>query len=96
MRQKKEISFSDQVETFEVPAYSEAYHSHPHFLLATATGWKAPPSRSDHFTGKSSNVMASRRLLLAKKFGNSSAKRHRRQLIIRANDSPMDVDNQSP
>ena len=96
MRQKKEIRFSDQIETLEVPAYSEAYHSHPHFILATATGWKASPSRSDHFTGKSSNVMASRRLLLAKKFGNSSAKRRRRQLIIRANDSPMDVDNQSP
>ena len=45
MRQKKEIRFSDQIETLEVPAYSEAYHSHPHFILATATGWKASPSR---------------------------------------------------
>ena len=51
------VRFADSDTVFNVTPYSEIYGTHPHFLLATASGWKRAPQRSDYFTGKSSTVM---------------------------------------
>ena len=57
----KHVQFNTNHELFEVQPYSEAYGCHPHFVLATAHGWKRTPLRADPFTGKSALMMKERR-----------------------------------
>ena len=63
MSRTKSVRFDHSLDSYQfVTPYSEIYgQSHPHTLLATATGWKANPARADFFTGKNSAVMHARR-----------------------------------
>ena len=74
--------------------YSETLPLHPHLIVATSTGWKRIPSRSDPFTGKSSGVMKARHIELSRHFGSQEARRRRRRrrLIKQySHSSPMDI-----
>ena len=45
------ITFSDDVQIFNVPAYSTIYGIDPKYLAATAKGWRRVKSDSDPYTG---------------------------------------------
>lgn len=81
-------------EIIEIVLYSQMYDAHPHFILATKTGWKRNPSRADAFTGKTTKVIKDRRKKARKNFSSRSAKAMRKQIIKRATSalSGMDVD----
>ena len=85
---KRSITFA-AVTTDDIVAvtpYSECYHNHPHFILATSSGWKPNPSRSDFFTGKSSLVMKARRLAIRPLLNSRAARAHRKKVILQANE----------
>ena len=71
-------------ETVEIVPYSEHYDVHPHFLLASANGWKTNPPRCDPFTGKSAMVMKTRRSQIRKTMRPKVAHRTRLRLIEEA------------
>ena len=80
MKQVKQVKFDlDRTEIIEVQPYSETLPLHPHLIVATSTGWKRLPSRSDPFTSKSRNVMKVRHSELSRHFGNQEARRRRRR-----------------
>ena len=59
----KTVRFDEQANTHHsVQPYSEQFHCHPHFILASDKGWKKTPARADVFTGKSAVGMKARRL----------------------------------
>jgi hypothetical protein len=97
MKPVKQLQFNTQPEIVEVQPYSESLIVHPHFIVATSSGWKRVPARSDPFTGKSSTVMQARRSELHKRFGSPAAKGRRRSILQQANGAtPMDVDEPLP
>ena len=79
------VRFNDDRTTHQIQPYSESYEEHPHFIIATAGGWKKMPPRADVFTGKSAQVMKARRLSISKALRPASARRRRRQIMISAN-----------
>ena len=84
------VQFNEKANVYmDVVPYSETYHVHPHFTMAACNDtkgprWKALPARSDYFTGKSSTVMAARRLALSKSKTRGPKKR-RQAIVARAN-----------
>ena len=71
----------NKTETHEITPYSEIYFAHPHFLFATADGWKRGPARADPFTGKSEPVLKARRAVALKKFRSKTARSKRREML---------------
>ena len=96
MTQRKKVRFQEIVETREVQPYPETLPDHPHFIVATPSGWKKVPTRSDPLTGKSSNVMQASRQQLRLKFGSRSAKGRRRSLLKKFNNDSMEFDKVKP
>lgn len=88
MPQRKSVAFTTDTtdDIVAVTPYSERYHNHPDFILATSTGWKPNPSRSDFFTGKSSLVMKARRSAIRPLLNSRTARAHRKKVILRANE----------
>ena len=81
----RQVHFREDVkDPYDIVPYSEMFHDHPHFILATRTSWKPLPSRADDFTGKSSAVMQSRRSSI-KKSRARGLRTYRRRLINQAN-----------
>ena len=56
----RRVSFSDQIESKEVIAYSALYGQHPRTLAATSDGWRQVSALADPFTSKSPEIMAAR------------------------------------
>ena len=79
------VKFNDDRTTHEIEPYSEHYEEHPHFRIAAAGGWKKMPPRADVFTGKSAQVMKTRRLSISKALRPVSARKRRRQIMNSAN-----------
>ena len=79
------VSFSDEPTQFEITPYSEIYGTHPHFILASANGWKRNPSRSDPYTGKSSAVMMQRKKAARKSLRSKGARQNRKSILNTAN-----------
>ena len=57
---ERKVSINEDVDYFEVPAYSEYYGVHPRHMLACDGHWKRASSSADPFTGKSPRIMAER------------------------------------
>jgi len=95
----KRVHFcTDPPETIEVVPYSQAYASHPHFILAGKTGWMKLPARADYFTGQTSIVMHARRKDVSKTTRSKDSKNYRLKIIGMANadlfkSQKMDVDH---
>ena len=84
---ERHVRFDEsQNEHFNVPAYSEHYSMHPHFLLSSAHGWKRNPARCDPFTGKSSAVMKDRRAQVRRTLKPKNAHATRLRLMREANE----------
>ena len=82
----RRVSFSDDEPNYlEVIPYSEVYGTHPHFILASAHGWKRNPSRSDPYTGKSSAVMTQRKKAARKSLRSRYARQNRQSIMNTAN-----------
>ena len=88
---ERSVRFSPHVEAHDIVPYAEQYELHPHHLLATASGWKRAPARSDPFTGKSSLVMRARRKAVKKSLCSSRARKFRQQILAAANSSLADT-----
>ena len=99
------VNFREDLnEIIAITPYTEMYHEHPHYILASNSGWKPLPSRADAFTGKSRLVMKERRNR-HKKSRPRGFKRRRREIMELANlelsksrnsvlaDAPMLVDH---
>ena len=78
---RQTVSFIKEVETFNVPAYSQIYGTHPRFIAATRDGWKGVSSHADPFTSKSGTVMQSRHARLHDKASRQEAKAYRRRIL---------------
>ena len=85
MPQQKMTCFDTNAEIISVTPYYETYHKHPHYLLAGAQGWKANPSRSDFFTGKSATVMKARKRAAHRKLNSKAAWKYRKRTMFIAN-----------
>ena len=60
-RVSRKMCFNDDVQCFDVTAYSVVFGVHPRFLVATKDGFKSAPMDLDPFTSKSGTVMEARR-----------------------------------
>ena len=58
---ERKVTFCEDVDYYDVPAYSEYYGIHPRHLLACDGYWKNATPTADAFTGKSPRIMNERR-----------------------------------
>ena len=79
------ISFADEITSHEVIAYCEVYGVLPFNLFPTAVGWKMVGPRANPYTGKSSEVMASRLAARARYHDREKINLYRRLMIRSAN-----------
>ena len=97
MPQVQNIGFADGApEVHCITPYSEVCEQHPHFILATANGWKRNPSRADPYTGKSSAVMAQRKKLARKSLRSKTARQNRKSILNAANSISLEARNHRP
>ena len=78
---RSKVTFCTEIQSFDVPAYSIIYGTHPRFLAATREGWKGVSSHADPFTAKSGAVMQSRHAKLFDRAARQEAKAIRRTVL---------------
>ena len=75
------VTFSEDVQSFEVPAYSTIYGIDPRLLAATAKGWRRVKADSDPYTGKSIKIMEERLSELSGRRCRQAITLHRERIL---------------